>query len=121
MKVNKQSRGVIGATMGALIVAVILASVAAAMPAHAAVRSKAQQTAGAKTNFNFINIPVRSALQMIAEHGGFNLVVSDSVQGTITLHLDDVTWEEALDVVMRLKGLQMRVDSGMLSVTPKGG
>jgi type IV pilus assembly protein PilQ len=121
MKANKQTRRAIGTTVGGLVIAVILASVATAMPAQAAVRSKAQQAAGARTNFNFINIPVRSALQMIAEHGGFNLVVSDSVQGTITLHLDDVTWEEALEVVMRLKGLQMRVDSGMLSVMPKGG
>jgi type IV pilus assembly protein PilQ len=121
MKVKNQTRRVIGATLGGLVVAVILGSVAAAMPAHAAVRPKAHQAAGARTSFNFSNIPVRSALQLIAEQGRFSLVVSDSVQGTITLRLNNVTWEEALDVVMRLKGLQMRIDSRTLSVTGSGG
>ena len=62
-----------------------------------------------RTRYHFDNIPVRSALQLLAEEGGFNLVVPDSVTGTISLHLDDVTWEQALAVVLRLKGLDLRV------------
>ena len=94
------------------------------MPAHAATRSKARLVAApraATTSFHFSDIPVRSALQLIAEEAGFNLVMSDSVQGTITLRLDDVTWEQALDIVLRLKGLQQRVDGNTVSVTLAGG
>jgi type IV pilus assembly protein PilQ len=71
------------------------------------------------TTFNFSNIPVRSALQLIAEQGHFNLIVSDSVQGTVSLHLVNVTWEQALDVVLRLKGLHQRVDGNTCSVTAR--
>jgi type II secretory pathway component HofQ len=65
----------------------------------------------ATTTIHFEDIPVRSALQLIADQGDFNLVVSDSVQGNITLHLRDVTWEQALDIVLRMKGLGKRVDA----------
>lgn len=109
--------------VGAVVVAVILVTVAAAIPAHAAGRSRvppAMAPKAATTSFNFRNIPVRSALQLIAEEGHFNLVVSDSVQGTISLRLVDVTWAEALDVVLRLKGLQQRVDGNTRSVTAAG-
>jgi type IV pilus assembly protein PilQ len=112
-----------GASVGAVIVAVILVTVVAALPAHAEGRSKAPPTTAphaATTSFNFNNIPVRSALQLLAEEGHFNLVVSDSVQGTISLHLVDVTWAEALDVVLRLKGLQQHVDGNTRSVTAAG-
>jgi type IV pilus assembly protein PilQ len=73
------------------------------------------------TSFHFDDIPVRSALQLIAEDGGFNLVVSDSVQGNITLRLTDVTWEQALEVVLRMKGLGHRIDSGAATLTVTGG
>jgi type IV pilus assembly protein PilQ len=86
---------------------------AAITPAHAADSTR--------TNVHFHNIPVRSALQVIAEEGHFNLVVADSVQGTISLRLRDVTWEEALEVVLRLKGLEQRVDSYTRSVSTPGG
>ena len=105
--------------MLAVVVAVMLGSVAAPAPAqaeqhfaHAAAARRAETT-----TFNFSNIPVRSALQLIAEEGHFNLVVSDSVQGTVSLHLVNVTWEQALDIVLRLKGLSQRVDGNTRSVT----
>lgn len=96
----------------------------AAAPAHANARLKKAPVAlqrGAKTSFNFNNIPVRSALQLIAEEGHFNLVVSDSVRGNISLRLNDVTWEQALDLVLRIKGLQQHVDRNTRSVTSAGG
>jgi type IV pilus assembly protein PilQ len=91
-----------------------------AAPAHAAIGTRTAPRA-ATTTIHFHNIPVRSALQVIAEEGHFNLVVSDSVQGTISLRLRDVTWEEALEVVLRMKGLQQRVDSYTRSVSAPGG
>ena len=92
----------------------------AASPAPASSRAKAGSTSAARkpiTNFHFDNIPVRSALQLLAEEGGFNLIVSDSVKGNISLRLHDVTWEQALDLVLKIKGLQQRVDSNSRSVT----
>lgn len=80
----------------------------------------AQAPRAATTSFHFEKIPVRSALQLIAEEGGFNLVVSDSVTGTITLDLRDVTWEQALAVVLQLKGLGMRVDGATRTVSVGG-
>jgi type IV pilus assembly protein PilQ len=107
----------------AVAVAVILGAVAVAPPAQAATRSRVRPVAtppAATTTFDFSNIPVRSALQLIAEEGHFSLVVSESVQGTISLHLVDVTWEQALDIVLRLKGLEQRVDGGTHSVAAAG-
>jgi type II secretory pathway component HofQ len=86
------------------------AALAALLLATSALATTASP-ATATTTINFEDIPVRSALQLIAEQGDFNLVVSDSVQGNITLHLRDVTWEQALDIVLRMKGLGKRVDA----------
>jgi type IV pilus assembly protein PilQ len=63
---------------------------------------------------------VRSALQFLADEGGFNLVVSDSVTGNVSLHLEDVTWEQALEVVLRLKGLEQHVDGSTRSIDVGG-
>jgi type IV pilus assembly protein PilQ len=83
--------------------------------------STANAASGETKTFDFRNIPVRSALQLIAEEGGLNLVVSDSVTGNITLHLEDVTWEQALEVVLRMKGLGMRVDGDTRAVSTGRG
>ena len=102
-----------------LVVAVMLALPAAAIaaPAHAPATAAHART----TSFHFANIPVRSALQLIAEEGRFNLVVSDTVQGNITLRLTDVTWEQALEIVLRMKGLGYRIDAGGGTVTVTEG
>jgi hypothetical protein len=76
---------------------------------------------GGVTRFHFSDMPVRSALQLIAEEGGVNLVVSDAVQGTVTLHLDGVTWEQALAVVLRMKGLRQQVQGSTRTVSPAEG
>ena len=111
------------AGVGILAFGFAAGSLAAAPPQATARLKKAPDTVqrGAKTSFNFDNIPVRSALQLIAEEGHFNLVVSDSVRGNISLRLNDVTWEQALDLVLRIKGLQQHVDRNTRSVTTAGG
>jgi len=103
-----------------LVVVAMLGAVAVPGPVHAdraSVRASGAAQRTETTTFNFSNIPVRSALQLIAEQGRFNLVVSDSVQGTVSLHLANVTWEKALDIVLRLKGLHQRIDGNTRSVS----
>jgi type IV pilus assembly protein PilQ len=102
----------------AALLALALGTATAAMPAAA--KERVTSPRAATTTFDFRNIPVRSALQLIAEEGDFNLIVSDSVQGNITLRLVDVTWEQALEVVLRMKGLGQRVDPVGNSVTVTG-
>ena len=67
---------------------------------------------------NFQDISVRAVLQIIAGYNDFNLVTSDSVNGNITLRLDGVPWDQALDVVLRVKGLDKRMDGSILMVAP---
>jgi type IV pilus assembly protein PilQ len=95
--------------------------VAAATPAPAVPRAAADAATaprGGATRFHFNDMPVRSALQLLAEEGGVNIVVSDAVQGTVTLQLEGVTWEQALAVVLRVKGLRQQVDGSTRSVSP---
>jgi len=124
MKITLSSRKLIGAIVGAVVVFAVIGTAAAATPGRALASAKARAAAAAHvpaTRFHFNNIPVRSALQLIANEGGFNLVVSDSVQGNVSLHLNNVTWEQALDVVLKLKGLEQRGNSTTRSVTASDG
>lgn len=73
---------------------------------------------GEKLSLNFQNIEVRSVLQLIADFTGLNLVASDSVQGNITLRLQNVPWDQALDLVLKTKGLDKRQMGSVLLVAP---
>ena len=75
--------------------------------------------AGKRATFNFQDIPVRSALQLIADESGLNLVASDSVTGGVTLRLDNVPWDQALDVILRAKSLDKRRDGNVIWVAPQ--
>ncbi|MBZ6065617.1 type IV pilus secretin PilQ [Aeromonas schubertii] len=77
-----------------------------------------RQYAGKPISLNFQNIPVRTVLQIIADFNHFNLVTTDSVAGNITLRLDGVPWEQALDVILKVKGLDKRLDNNILLVAP---
>ncbi|WP_108126379.1 type IV pilus secretin PilQ [Saccharospirillum mangrovi] len=72
----------------------------------------------AHLSLNFQDIEVRYALQQIADVVGLNLIASDSVQGNITLRLQDVPWDQALDMVLRSKGLAKRQSGSVLVVAP---
>ena len=74
---------------------------------------------GARVTFNFQDIPVRSVLQLIAEESNFNIVVADSVQGNVTLRLLNVPWDQALDLVLRAKGLDKRSQGNVIVVGPQ--
>ncbi|MDN2664033.1 type IV pilus secretin PilQ family protein [Psychromonas sp. 14N.309.X.WAT.B.A12] len=73
---------------------------------------------GKAISLNFQDIPVRTVLQLIADFNGFNLVITDSVSGNITLRLDDVPWEQALDIILKVRGLGKRMDGNVLMVAP---
>ncbi len=74
---------------------------------------------GEKLSFNFQNVEVRAALQAIADISGLNIITSDSVSGNLTLRLKDVPWDQALDVVLQAKGLDMRKNGTVLWIAPK--
>jgi type IV pilus assembly protein PilQ len=73
---------------------------------------------GETLSFNFQNIEIRSLLQIIADITQLNLVASDSVQGDITLRLVNVPWDQALDLVLKTKGLDKRLIGNVLMVAP---
>ncbi|UGB38485.1 type IV pilus secretin PilQ [Frateuria soli] len=74
---------------------------------------------GTRVTFNFQDIPVRAALQFIAEMSKKNLVVADSVGGSVTLRLVNVPWDQALDVILRAKGLDKRSDGNVIWIAPQ--
>lgn len=73
---------------------------------------------GKKISINFQDIPVRNVLQLIAEYNGFNLVVSDSVSGSVTLRLDEIPWQQVLDIILQVKRLDKRVEGSVLLIAP---
>lgn len=84
-----------------------------------AVSRTEQNYTGKPVTFNFQDIPIRTVLQLIAAESNLSLVVSDSVQGSITLRLVNVPWDQALDIVLRAKGLAKRVDSNVAWIAPQ--
>lgn len=74
---------------------------------------------GRPVTFNFQDVPVRTVLQLIAEESNLNIVASDTVQGNVTLRLVNVPWDQALDIVLRAKGLDKRRDGGVIWVAPQ--
>lgn len=78
----------------------------------------ADDFSGRAISLNFQDISVRTVLQIIADYNGFNLVTSDTVAGNITLRLDGVPWDQALDIILKVKGLDKRMDGNILMVAP---
>ncbi|OOZ42374.1 pilus assembly protein PilQ [Solemya pervernicosa gill symbiont] len=73
---------------------------------------------GERLSLNFQNIEVRAILQLIADFTGLNIVVSDSVRGNLTLRLQNVPWDQALDIILKSKGLDMRQTNNVVMVAP---
>ncbi len=74
---------------------------------------------GQKLSLNFQSIEVRSLLQVIADFTNFNIVTSDGVTGTVTLRLQEVPWDQALDIILQAKSLGMRKSGNVIWVAPK--
>ena len=73
---------------------------------------------GERLSLNFQDIPVRAVLQLIADFTGLNVVVSDSVSGNLTLRLKNVPWDQALDIILKAKGLSKRESGNVMLVAP---
>ena len=74
---------------------------------------------GEKLTLNFQNITVREALSVIADFTNMNIVISDSVGGSLTLRLKDVPWDQALDIILQSKGLDMRKNGNVIQIAPR--
>ncbi len=80
--------------------------------------SETKEYEGQRLTLNFQDIETRAVLQLLAETSGKNIVVSDTVQGNVTLRLRNVPWDQALDIVMTTKGLDMRQNGNVIMVAP---
>ena len=82
-------------------------------------RASSQPTyKGERLSLNFQNIEIRAVLQIIADFTGINMVTSDAVSGNLTLRLKNVPWDQALDIVLKTKGLSMRQVGNVILVGP---
>ena len=74
---------------------------------------------GERLSLNFQSVEVRALLQVIADFTDLNIITSDSVSGSITLRLKDVPWDQALDIILQSKGLDMRKNGNVIVVAPR--
>lgn len=83
-------------------------------PAH-----EARKYTGKPVTFNFQDVPVRTVLQLLADESQRNIIAADSVSGNVTLRLDNVPWDQALEIVLRAKGMDKREDGSVIWVAPQ--
>ena len=83
-------------------------------------RPKPKSFKGGRITLDFQDVDVRTILQIIAKESGQNIVASDSVQGKMTLNLKDVPWDQALDLVMQARNLDMRQHGNVWRIAPRG-
>jgi len=83
------------------------------------VQGSRQGYKGDKLSLNFQNVEVRAVLQVIADFTGLNIITSDSVGGSLTLRLKDIPWDQALDIIMQTKGLDMRKNGNVVLIAPR--
>ena len=74
---------------------------------------------GEKLSLNFQSVEVRAVLQVIADFTGLNIITSDTVGGNLTLRLKDVPWDQALDLILQSKGLDMRKTGNVVWIAPR--
>lgn len=85
---------------------------------HALVQGSGTGYKGDRLSLNFQNVEIRSILQVIADFTGLNMVVSDAISGSISLHLQEVPWDQALDIILQSKGLDKRKNGNVIMVAP---
>ncbi|TAK55561.1 MAG: type IV pilus secretin PilQ [Gammaproteobacteria bacterium] len=88
-------------------------------PKATAVLERDREYTGERLTLNFQDIDVRAVLQLLADTSGQNIVVSDSVKGRVTLRLQNVPWDQALDLVLKTKGLDQRRKDNVIMVAPQ--
>ncbi|WP_232359220.1 type IV pilus secretin PilQ [Paraneptunicella aestuarii] len=80
--------------------------------------AEAQKYVGAPISLDFQDVPVRQVLQIIAQVNGFNLVTTDTVSGNVTITLNNVPWDQALSMILKIKGLDQRQEGNILLIAP---
>ena len=83
------------------------------------VKGLAPGYSGEKLTLNFQNISTREALSVIADFTGLNMVISDTVSGNLTLRLKDVPWDQAFEIILQSRGLDMRKNGNVIQVAPR--
>ena len=83
------------------------------------VKGNAPGYSGEKLTLNFQNISTREALSVIADFTGLNMVISDTVSGSLTLRLKDVPWDQAFEIILQSRGLDMRKNGNVIQVAPR--
>jgi len=83
------------------------------------VKGNAPGYSGEKLTLNFQNISTREALSVIADFTGLNMVISDTVTGSLTLRLKDVPWDQAFEIILQSRGLDMRKNGNVIQVAPR--
>jgi len=79
---------------------------------------EAQKYSGAPISLDFQDVSVRQVLQIIAQVNGFNLVTTDTVTGNVTINLSNVPWDQALSMILKIKGLDQRQEGNILLIAP---
>jgi type IV pilus assembly protein PilQ len=74
---------------------------------------------GEKLSLNFQSVEVRAVLQVLADFTGLNIITSDTVTGNVTLRLKDVPWDQALDIILQTRGLDMRKSGNVIWIAPR--
>ena len=87
-------------------------------PGQNAAAEQKKEYKGERLTLNFQDIETRAVLQLLADASGQNIVVSDTVSGSVTLRLQNVPWDQALDIVLRTKGLDKRQEGNVIIVAP---
>jgi len=87
-------------------------------PKETLAKKKKKEYIGERLSLNFHNIEVRAVLQLIADFTGINMVTSDAVKGNVTLRLKNVPWDQALDIILKTKGLDKRQKGNVMLVAP---
>ena len=88
-------------------------------PVSATAAAARNQYTGEKLSLNFQNVEVRSVLNVIADFTDLNIITSDTVTGNITLRLKDVPWDQAMDIILQTRGLDMRKNGNVIWVAPR--
>ncbi len=92
--------------------------VSAMTAAQAEEIEQASEYTGDPISLDFQDVPVRQVLQIIAQVNGFNLVTTDTVTGNVTISLSAVPWDQALDMILKIKGLDKRLEGNILLIAP---
>ncbi len=82
------------------------------------VAEQSNDFSGEPISLDFQDVPVRQVLQIIAQVNGFNLVTTDTVTGNVTISLSGVPWDQALDMILKIKGLDKRLEGNILLIAP---